>query len=135
MIILNGTVLGGTSALAALARIPGQVDQAVAAGMKVGIVQGQSIVRGKASGRPGPRVITGNFRRSITGDTSAGAGIIRGQIGSNAPQAARLEFGFVGRDVLGRNYNQPPFPYLQPSVPEVQAAVSQAISAAISERF
>lgn len=71
-------------------------------------------IKGHASGRPGPRVITGNYRRSWTtrhfGHSS--------MVGSNAPQARRLEYGFYGPDRLGRVYNQPPFPHVGPAVDE-----------------
>ena len=33
------------------------------------------------------------------------------RIFTNVPYSRRLEFGFVGRDSLGRNYNQGPRPY------------------------
>lgn len=32
--------------------------------------------------------------------------VIIGTVGTNVPYAARIEFGFVGADKLGRNYNQ-----------------------------
>lgn len=72
-------------------------------------------IKANASGRPGPRVITGNYRRSWTSRFAGGVGIV----GTNAPQARRLEYGFTGADSLGRVYNQPPFPHVGPAV-EVQ---------------
>jgi hypothetical protein len=69
-------------------------------------------IKANASGRPGPRVITGNYRRSWTSRHSGMTSIV----GSNAPQARRLEYGFVGPDVLGRVFNQPPYPHVGPAV-------------------
>lgn len=72
--------------------------------------------KANASGRPGPRVITGHLRRSINASTSIEGNAVVSRIGSNAPQARRLELGFTGVDSLGRHYNQPPYPYLGPAV-------------------
>jgi len=129
--VLTGTVSGIPQAVAVFAQVKRQTDTAIVQGMGRGIKRGEGIVKGKASGRPGPRVITGDFRRSIVGDFEASGDGALGQIGSNAAQAARLELGFVGTDVLGRRYNQPPYPYLGPSVPEVEAAVIEEITIAI----
>ena len=76
-------------------------------------------------------MITGDFNRSIVGDSERAGGIVFGQIGTNAAQAARLEYGFSGADRLGRVYDQPPYPYLQPSVPEVSALVVAEVQSAI----
>jgi hypothetical protein len=37
-------------------------------------------------------------------------------VGSNIAYAARVEFGFVGKDSLGRMYNQAPKPYLRAGI-------------------
>lgn len=45
---------------------------------------------------------------------SVGAGRWNYEISMNqgrAPYARRIELGFTGTDSLGRNYNQPPYPY------------------------
>lgn len=67
---------------------------------------------------------TGTLRRSISVE-SLGPGDVR--VGSSAPYAARIEFGFVGADSLGRNYHQAAQPYLRPAFEENQAAVRQAV--------
>lgn len=128
---LTGVLDGVPAAVAAMAQVERQTQAAVALGMGRGIKRAEGIVKGKARGRPGPRAITGDFNRSIVGDYEAGDGVVFGQVGSNAAQAARLELGFNGVDVLGRRYNQPPYPYLGPSIPEVEAAVTDEIVAAI----
>ncbi len=126
-----GTVAGVTD----VARVLNQAEErsldAAAQGTARGVLLGQSIVRGKASGRPGPRVRTGDFRRSIVGDSERRGSTIFGQIGTNAAQGRRLEYGFFGPDRLGRVYAQPPYAYMEPSVPEVRDAVVEQITAAI----
>lgn len=73
-------------------------------------------VQRRASGRPGPRVITGQYRASWQSEVHRAGPVITAEVGTSAPQARRLEFGFVGVDSLGRHYNQPPFPHLGPAV-------------------
>lgn len=76
-------------------------------------------VMAKASGRPGPRTITGDYRRSWRNRFSGGGGGYKSETGTNEPQARRLEFGFNGMDSLGRVYNQPPFPHARPAFSEI----------------
>lgn len=86
-------------------------------------------IQARASGRPGPRVQTGNYRRSWRATPlpqAVGAGV---EVGTNAPQANRLEHGFVGTDSLGRHYNQPPFPHVGPAVQEVEPTFVAAMEA------
>lgn len=129
--MLTGTISGVPGAVRAIANVERQTQGAVAKGMALGVKQGEGIVKGHARGRPGPRAVTGDFNRSIVGDFEVGAGVVFGQIGTNSAQGRRLEYGFVGADVLGRVYNQPPYSYLQPSVPAVTKAVETHIAAQI----
>ena len=82
-----------------------------------------------ASGRPGPNVRTGDYRRSITVEFSEGPEGFTAVVGSNAPQAARLEFGFHGADSLGRVYNQPPFPHFGPAIQAIGPGFVSAFKA------
>jgi hypothetical protein len=75
-------------------------------------------VMAKASGRPGPNVVTGDYRRSIHMQVESKGGFTTVTVGTNAPQGRRLEFGFNGVDSLGRSYNQPPYPHFGPAVDE-----------------
>lgn len=89
-------------------------------------------VQAKASGRPGPNTPTGDYRRSIHMQTSEGLlGLTPGgfvvAVGTNKPQGRRLEFGFVGRDSLGRVYNQPPYPHFGPALDEISGPLEQAL--------
>jgi hypothetical protein len=68
-------------------------------------------IQANASGRPGPRVITGDYRRSWN-TTHLGMSSV---VSTNKPQARRLEWGFYGPDSLGRVYHQPPFPHVGPA--------------------
>ena len=85
----------------------------------------QTRVRAHASGRPGPRAVTGDYRRSITLTMGLVGGLPSAIVGTNAPQGRRLEYGYVDTDSLGRSYNQPPFPHFDPplemTVNEMQA--------------
>lgn len=80
----------------------------------------QTQAKANASGRPGPNQITGNFNRSINRRTTHSAASSTSEVGSSAPQAARLEHGFSGTDSLGRNYNQPAYPTFGPALDEIQ---------------
>ena len=131
VIQILGTLAGAAEAISGLARLDDNIKSALVVGVGRGAQGAVSVVRGNASGRPGPRVITGAFRRSInsaSGPTGDGA---VGRVGTNAVQGARLEFGFVGPDALGRVYNQPPYPYLQPSIPEVAKISAREVVSAL----
>lgn len=68
-----------------------------------------------ASGRPGPRRVTGDYARSWAVDLSITLDEIVATVGTNKPQGRRLEYGFVGTDSLGRVYNQPAYPHIVPA--------------------
>jgi hypothetical protein len=72
--------------------------------------------RRHASGRPGPNVITGAYRESIALEYRDGGAFVF----SGAPQAHRLEYGFVGLDSMGRMYHQPPYPHFRTALAEIR---------------
>ncbi|MFD7639577.1 hypothetical protein ACFV4P_02895 [Kitasatospora sp. NPDC059795] len=76
----------------------------------------ETAIKAAASGRPGPNAPTGDYRRSWTTEVRATAAGVEAVVGTNKPQANRLEYGFVGADSLGRVYHQPPLPHVGPSV-------------------
>lgn len=77
-------------------------------------------IRGNASGRPGPNAPTGDYRRSWNRQTLSNSGASYSvSVGTNRPQARRLEFGFIGADSLGRVYHQPAYPHVEPAIPVV----------------
>lgn len=114
-----------------------------AAGYKAGLEAGRRVrhvamltearIKGNASGRPGPRAITGDYRRSWTTEmefvsSPLGGGAISAVVGTNKPQGPRLEKGFVGVDSLGRHYDQPPFPHVEPAMGWAEASLDAAIA-------
>lgn len=77
--------------------------------------------KSRASGRPGPEVVSGTLRRGITHDPVTPWGV-RGwetRVGPTAIYSRRIELGFRGADSLGRVYNQGPYPYFEPAWREV----------------
>lgn len=68
----------------------------------------------------GPRLLTGDYNRSINRRTERRANTTRAEVGSSAPQAARLENGFNGVDSLGRNYSQQPYPHFAPGLEDTE---------------
>ncbi|MFE4869542.1 HK97 gp10 family phage protein [Streptomyces sp. NPDC056682] len=88
-------------------------------------------VQQRASGRPGPRVITGRYRASWNSEVHRAGPVVSGEVGSGAPQARRLEFGFVGVDSLGRHYSQRPYPHLGPAVEQAGPRLVQDLGRAV----
>lgn len=87
-------------------------------------------------------VVTSNLVNSVTYSTSKTQAGVRGKttgrplaaarpltvrIGSNVVYAARVEFGFVGADSLGRVYNQPPKSYLRAGVLSHQEEIKKVM--------
>jgi hypothetical protein len=91
----------------------------------------QTRVKAKASGRPGPRAITGDYRRSIGLKFTTHAGAHTAVVGTDAAQGRRLEAGFVGVDSLGRAYNQAPLPHFGPAMDEIAVPFQTAIRASL----
>lgn len=87
----------------------------------------QGRVRARASGRPGPRVITGDYRRSIGLVLTNVNGVPAAVIGSSHPAARRLEYGFSGQDSLGRTYNQAPLPHWEPDIERTADELEKAV--------
>ncbi|MCX5206750.1 HK97 gp10 family phage protein [Streptomyces sp. NBC_00237] len=88
-------------------------------------------VQQNASGHPGPRVITGRYRASWRSEVHRAGPVVVAEVGSAAPQARRLEFGFVGVDSLGRHYAQRPFPHLGPAVEQAGPALARTLGQAV----
>ena len=53
-------------------------------------------------------------------------------VGTNLAYAARIEYGFVGADSLGRVYNQAAQPYLRPAAASEEKAVKKEIGDAVA---
>jgi hypothetical protein len=81
-------------------RLPNAIYKGVAHTGMLGVAR----IRGNASGRPGPNVITGAYRngwQSVPLRIPYGAMCT---LGTDRPQGRRLEWGFTGTDSLGRHY-------------------------------
>jgi len=89
-------------------------------------------VRQHASGRPGPNVITGEYRNSIQVQYTSRGGGVSVVVFSDHPASRRLEYGFVGSDSLGRTYNQPPYPHFAPAMRELRAEFIAALGTAVT---
>lgn len=108
------------------------IQQASLIGLNIALVEGVRLLKGFSSGRPGPNIRTGDYVRSIRAKPVTKLGGT-GYIGSPRPQAARLEFGFYGRDSLNRQYNQPPFPHFAPTQMALRTRFPQIVSAEITK--
>lgn len=105
--------------------------QAVAVTRMYGMLL-QANVRRRASlprtGPPGPRIQTGNYVRSISLQLGMSLAGPTATVGSNAPQARRLELGFKDTDSLGRVYDQEPYPHYGPALDEIAPLFVAAIA-------
>lgn len=90
-------------------------------------------VRANASGRPGPNVQTGDYRRSISHTPTREGDEPVSYVHTNSPQARRLEFGFNGTDALGRQHRQPPRPHFGPAAEKAEGFLAQEIEKVIAE--
>ncbi|MEW2081085.1 HK97 gp10 family phage protein [Streptomyces sp. NPDC005283] len=90
-------------------------------------------IKANAGGRPGPNAPTGDYRRSWTHEISTNGMNVEAVVGTNKPQSRRLEYGFVGADILGRIYNQPPYPHVGPAVEQIRPAFLAAVGAAVGD--
>lgn len=90
-----------------------------------------------ASGRPGPRRITGDYTRQMNMQAEHGAEGVKVTIGGTGVQGPRLEFGFTGTDSRGRRYNQRAFPHYGPTyewlVSQLDGSVPNAIGMGIGQ--
>ena len=80
------------------------------------------------TGPPGPRLITGDYNRSWNLRMQGNAFVAVASVGTDRPQARRLEYGFAGVDSIGRRYNQPPYPHARPAVFEIEPQFIAALA-------
>lgn len=96
----------------------------------------RALIMENASGRPGPNVISGDYRGSWKPEpfpVPDGGGV---EVGTRKPQGRRLEYGFMNRyDSLGRFYRQPPFPHVEPAVNELSPEYRRAFGDAVDRIF
>lgn len=107
---------------------------ALQAGVKRRAAEPRTAARpGAAGGTDGPRLLTGNYNRSIGRRTVVGATSITATVGTNAPQGRRLEFGFHGTDAAGRTFDQRAYPHFGPALDEVRPAFEAAVLEALTD--
>ncbi|MFE6412546.1 hypothetical protein ACFVOR_37065 [Streptomyces sp. NPDC057837] len=96
----------------------------------------RALIMENASGRPGPNVISGDYRGSWKREpfpVPDGGGA---DVGTREPQGRRLEYGFYDvTDSIGRHYFQPPFPHVDPAVNELSPEYEQAFKDALDRIF
>jgi hypothetical protein len=90
-----------------------------------------ALVQQNASGRPGPNAPTGDYRGSWSPPlpVEAGLGAIALSVGTDRPQAMRLEYGFVGTDSIGRTFDQQPYPHMGPAADVIEPVFHAAMDA------
>src|SRR5688572_13920218 len=82
--------------------------------------------QGRAS-KPGepPRKQSGRLYGSIHTRVVRMKNEIQGYIYSDDEKARRLELGFVGKDALGRVYDQKPRPFMRPALAKAAAKIKK----------
>jgi hypothetical protein len=96
----------------------------------------RALIRERASGRPGPNIITGQYVASWRIEpfpVPDGGGAV---VGTNAPQGRRLEYGFYDMtDSIGRHFFQVPRPHVEPAVNELSPEYERAFGDALDRIF
>lgn len=101
------------------------VQEAVTAAATV--VEKQAKRNSEKGGDMYPHRITTNLYNSIKVlNTEDRPGFHQADIGTDMEYGPRLEFGFVGKDKLGRRYNQRARAFLRPAVDENEAEINAA---------
>lgn len=102
-----------------IARAEQAVERAITDAMQIAAMEAANEARRRAPYK------TGTLRRSIEVIEQGPRQVV---VGSRQPYAARIEFGFAGRDRLGRLYNQPAQPYLRPAIEETRTRMTQVFA-------
>lgn len=115
-----------------LARMGGQVNNAVGEAMKPIAQRGASVVREKVYTPPGPDRGDGGLQDSIEGRWQATGTGGRAAIGTDIVYGPRLEFGFYDmEDSLGRRFFQNPTPFLGPRTGDIAAIAQEELGSRI----
>lgn len=96
----------------------------------------RALIMENASGRPGPNVITDDYRPSwkrVPFPVPDGGGAV---VGTDRPQGRRLEYGFYDMtDSIGRHFFQVPRPHVEPAVNELSPQYERAFHEALDRIF
>ena len=121
-----------------------KMDKFIAGNMGPALVKGglllETSIKAHAQGRPGPRAPTGNYLGSWnTRLVKSGKNPVV-VVGTNAPQARRLEFGGVYKDTwqnrkLGRVGAEYMYPHVEPALMESHQKVLRLIVREIKKTF
>ena len=96
----------------------------------------RALIMENASGRPGPNVITDDYRTSWKALPFAVPDGGGADVGTDQPQGRRLEYGFYDRtDSIGRHFLQVPRPHVEPAVNELSPEYKQAFGDALDRIF
>lgn len=127
------SLTGVLTVMAQLDRLADKGQKSIAQAVTRAAALTATDAKANASGRPGPKAPTGAFRTSITHVAAQSSGTSTvAYVGSNAPQARRLEFGFMGMtDSLGRRFNQPSYPWLTPTIPKAAQHLRDEVGKAL----
>jgi len=79
----------------------------------------------EADARARVPVLTGKLKRSIQQEAMPEQLAVK--IGSKLLYAKRIEYGFVGKDSLGRRFNQPAQPYLRPALNQNRESIVRTV--------
>lgn len=114
-------VEGGRQLAADLQGGADRVDQLMELVVEKSAVDLMGLTQRNASGRPGPNAPTGDYRGSwrIEKVQTDNASVSR-SVGTDRPQANRLEYGYSGTDSIGRTYDAPPYAHHGPAVDVVE---------------
>ena len=93
-------------------------DELAIGAFKIETLAKQTVPVGKIRG--------GRLRASITTDLSDLA-LLSARVGTDVKYARRIEFGFIGADILGRHYHQEAQPYLYPAFFTYENEIVKAI--------
>jgi len=97
------------------------------------LVAGALIVQNEA--KTTAPYLTGTLRRSIHTESRVRSETnVYALVGTDVEYARRIEYGFVGRDKLGRVYDQAARPYMRPALDANREAVRREIKAAIAAK-
>jgi hypothetical protein len=85
-------------------------------------------IRENASGPPGPDTVTGAYVESLFVNYTEAADSFRLDAGSDAPQAMRLEYGFIGTDARGARRNDLPRPHFRPAADSMEKVFEEELA-------
>jgi HK97 gp10 family phage protein len=112
--------------------ITDQMEEATMAGADVVVREAKQ--NSRKGGEDYPHRRTGTLMRSIKVlDTRKKSNWVEVDAGSAVEYARRLEYGFVGKDKLGRRYNQQPRAFLRPALENNEDEIEKAVEAKIRE--